>query len=72
MDNEKITDIASYEFPMKKLATLKDVDFGNGTHFLRVTLREQRRFTIFDIDPVSAAKFGQQLVDWAKLQNTEE
>ncbi len=69
MIDEKITDIANYEFPMKKLATLKDVDFGNGTHFLRVTLREQRRFTIFDLDPVSAEKFGQQLVDWAKAQN---
>ncbi len=32
---------------------------------LRVRIREVKRFTIFDIDPLTARKWGQAMLDWA-------
>jgi len=71
MSDEVITDVAEFNFPFKKHVTLKNVAYGatengEGSNWLRVTIREQRRFTIFDLDPVSAADFGATLSQWAK------
>lgn len=33
---------------------------------LRVRIREIKRFTIFDIDPLTARTWGQAMLDWAK------
>jgi len=47
---------------------------GDGTRrvvpmrLLRTRIREQRRFTIFDIDPLTAEQWGQALLDWAHAQ----
>lgn len=32
---------------------------------LRVRIREVKRFTIFDIDPQTARKWGHAMLDWA-------
>ncbi len=32
---------------------------------LRVRIREIKRFTIFDIDPITAKRWGQAMLDWA-------
>jgi hypothetical protein len=36
-----------------------------GVPFLRIRIRENKRFTIFDIDPVSAQKWGELMQAWA-------
>ncbi len=66
MSEEVVTDVAEFDFPFKKHVTLKNVAYDNGQNWLRVTIREQRRFTIFDLDPGSAADFAATLSDWAK------
>jgi hypothetical protein len=35
---------------------------------LRTRIREHSRFTIFDIDPLTAEQWGQALLDWARAQ----
>jgi len=35
---------------------------------LRTRIRERSRFTIFDIDPATAARWGRVLSDWAATQ----
>ena len=35
---------------------------------LRTRIREKSRFTIFDIDPLTAELWGQALLDWARAQ----
>ncbi len=65
MTSEVITDIAELELPYGRRATLKNVEFEGGMNMLRVTLREGRRFTIFDLDANSARDFGNQLSNWA-------
>ena len=41
---------------------------GGGMPLLRTRIREGSRFTIFDIDPVTAALWGKALSDWAATQ----
>jgi len=33
--------------------------------FLRIRIRENKRFTIFDVDPASAQKWGDLMRAWA-------
>ncbi len=37
----------------------------SGTEFLRVRIREGRRFTVFDIDAASAAVWAGAMAQWA-------
>ncbi len=70
MIEDVITDVATFAFPFNKNVTLKNVAQDDGVNWLRVTIRENRRFTIFDLDPASAADFGAQLQDWAKSKDS--
>ena len=45
---------------------LQQIDFeGGGLSLLRIRIRENSRFTIFDIDPVTARRLGAALTLWA-------
>ena len=39
-----------------------------GMKFLRVRIRERTRFTIFDVDPVTARAWGEAMVRWSVSQ----
>ena len=48
---------------------LQQVSFeAGGARLLRVRIREGRRFTIFDIDAVTASSWGMAMRDWAARQ----
>lgn len=48
---------------------LQQVDFeGGGLSLLRTRIREGSRFTIFDVDPATAAAWGEALLAWARTQ----
>ena len=48
---------------------LQQIDFdAGGMSLLRTRIREKSRFTVFDIDPISAERWGQALLDWARSQ----
>ncbi len=48
---------------------LQQLDFdAGGMSLLRTRIRERSRFTVFDIDPVTAEQWGQALLDWARAQ----
>ena len=44
-----------------------DLDAG-GMSLLRTRIREKSRFTVFDIDPITAEAWGQALLRWAETQ----
>jgi hypothetical protein len=44
-----------------------DLDAG-GMSLLRTRIREKSRFTVFDIDPLTAEAWGQALLRWADTQ----
>lgn len=41
----------------------------SGTQFLRVRIREGKRFTVFDIDPATAADWASAMSAWAQAQD---
>lgn len=48
---------------------LQQIDYeGGGMSLLRTRIREGSRFTVFDIDPLTAEQWGQALLDWARAQ----
>jgi hypothetical protein len=48
---------------------LQQIDYdGGGMSLLRTRIRENSRFTVFDIDPQTAAAWGQALLRWADAQ----
>ena len=51
---------------------LQQIDFpGGGMSLLRTRIREQSRFTVFDIDPLTARQWGEALLQWANSQPQE-
>ncbi|MBI5276730.1 MAG: hypothetical protein HY854_09745 [Burkholderiales bacterium] len=39
-----------------------------GMSLLRTRIREKSRFTVFDIDPLTAEQWGEALLRWARTQ----
>lgn len=39
-----------------------------GMRLLRTRIRERSRFTVFDIDPITAREWGEALLTWARSQ----
>jgi hypothetical protein len=51
---------------------LHQIDFdAGGMSLLRIRIREKSRFTIFDIDPITAEQWGEALLSWARAQPRE-
>jgi len=58
--------------PFNKSISFKTLSFENSDmQFLRLTIREGRRFTMIDLDQNSAKTLGSKLINWANEQTTE-
>jgi hypothetical protein len=66
----RLTPLAKLRAPLGgQEIELQQIDFdGEGMSLLRTRIRENARFTIFDIDPITAEAWGQALLDWARVQ----
>jgi hypothetical protein len=50
---------------------LQQIDYeGSNCSQLRTRIRERSRFTVFDVDPVTAKYWGMALLRWAEEQET--
>lgn len=83
----RLTPLASFRVPVGGQAVeLQQVDYDDGSdapavepgarsvvpmRLLRTRIREGSRFTVFDIDPLTAQQWGEALVQWARLQPRE-
>lgn len=48
---------------------LQQLDYeAGGMSLLRTRIREKSRFTVFEIDPQTAQRWGEALVRWAQTQ----
>ena len=65
-----LTPLASITVPLGgQLLELQEVVHGEGAMaLLRVRIREGKRFTVLDIDPESARRWGEAMVAWARRQ----
>jgi hypothetical protein len=66
----RMTSLAKLRAPLGgQEIELQQVDFdGGGMSLLRTRIREKSRFTVFDIDPLTAEAWGQALLRWADGQ----
>jgi hypothetical protein len=63
----QITPIARFSAPLGKedIELQEIVHDGGGMPLLRVRIRERSRFTVLDIDPVTARTWGAAMLQWA-------
>ena len=48
---------------------LQQIDHAaGGMSLMRIRIREAKRFTIFDVDPVTARQWGEAMIKWADAQ----
>ena len=69
----RLTPLAKLRAPLgAQEIELQQIDFdGGGMSLLRTRIREGSRFTVFDIDPVTARQWGEALLQWAQAQPQE-
>lgn len=65
---DKITSLDKFRVPIgNQEIELQQIEYrSGGVPFLRVRIREHSRFTIFDIDPITAERWGRQMLEWAQ------
>ena len=70
MDKFNVTSLQQLRVPLGgQDIELQQIDFAaGGMSMLRVRIREGRRFTVFDLDPVTAQTWGDAISRWARAQ----
>lgn len=68
----KITELSKFRIPIgNQEVELQQIEHeAGGMSFLRIRIREAKRFTIFDIDSVTAKTWGEAMVKWSEAQST--
>lgn len=68
--DDKITSLDKFRVPVgNQEIELQEVAFAaGGVPVLRLRIREHRRFTIFDIDPVTAGRWAGTMTEWSRRQ----
>jgi len=68
-----ITPIARFDVPLgrQEIELAEVVHDAGGMPFLRVRVREKARFTIFDIDPVTARQWGETMLRWGEARRED-
>lgn len=73
MQSERITSLKKFLCqPFRQEVELQQVEHPAGYTTLRLRIREGKRFTVFDIDAVTAARWGNALTDWACRQGEQK
>ena len=70
----KISELDKFRIPLGnqeiELQQIEHVE--GGMSLLRIRIREGRRFTIFDIDPKTAQRWGNAMRLWSNSQKLDE
>jgi Family of unknown function (DUF6967) len=64
------TSLEKFRIPLgNQEVELQQIDHAEGgMNLLRIRIREGRRFTIFDIDPLTARRWGDAMRNWSDAQ----
>ena len=65
MNPGQTTAIDTFQVPFAKQIELIEVEEVGGVKMLKIRIREGARFTLVDLDPVSAKRWGEAMVAWA-------
>lgn len=68
---DKTTSLDKFRVPIgNQEIELQEVEYaGGGMNMLRIRIRERSRFTVFDIDPVTAEHWAQAMLEWTNRQS---
>ena len=71
---DRITPLQKFRAPLGgQEIELQQIDYeAGGMSLLRIRIRERSRFTVFDIDAGTAARWGEALQEWAAAQARQE
>ncbi len=72
MIESTVTKLDQFTAPYGREVTLENVDYENDTRVLRIRIREGNRFTVMDINPETAARWGEAMIAWAKESPEQE
>ena len=61
---EEIKALGEMELPYGKLMTFKDVTFDNGFKFMRIRIKEGKRFTDLDLDTETVKQLQIKFEQW--------
>lgn len=69
----QVSELDKFRIPLgNQEIELQQVDHvEGGMSLLRIRIREGRRFTIFDIDPATAQRWGNAMRQWADSQEPD-
>lgn len=69
----EITELGKFTVPLgQQQVELQEIVHAEGAMpMLRIRIREGKRFTIFDMDPVTATALAEAMQRWAGMQGTE-
>jgi hypothetical protein len=69
----ELTNLDRFTVPLggQEIALEQVVHDAGGMKLLRIRIRERARFTIFDIDPLTARAWGEAMVRWSAAQTDD-
>lgn len=69
----QIIDLDKFKIPLGgQEVELQQINHAvDGMSLMRVRIREAKRFTIFDVDPVTAKAWGEAMIKWAEAQTAK-
>ncbi|HCI12842.1 MAG: hypothetical protein A2063_04620 [Gallionellales bacterium GWA2_60_142] len=69
----QIKELTRFKVPLgSQEIELQQIDHAEGgMSLLRIRIREGKRFTIFDIDPLTAQQWADAMQDWALSQDEQ-
>jgi uncharacterized protein DUF6967 len=72
-DVDRVTVIEKFRCPYGgQEVELQQVDYEvGGMSLMRLRIREGKRFTIFEIDPITARQWGEAMAGWGRAQAAE-
>ena len=70
----KIIELDKFKIPLGgQHVELEQIDHvEGGMSLLRIRIRETKRFTVFDVDPITAKQWGETMIKWAASQTANE
>ncbi len=64
-------EIGEIDAPYRRKIKLDEVAYDGGMTLLRLTIREGARYTILEIDPLTAERWGRMMSEWSQAQASE-
>jgi hypothetical protein len=74
MKMAQITELEKFQVPLGgQEVELQQIEHAEGAmNMLRVRIREGKRFTIFDLDPLTARQWAAAMQQWAEAQEARQ